>query len=104
MITKSMKKFLIDTKNNTNRNTKDSVYKNRMQKRITRELDNLLWLCLNFPEDFLDEEREYKDDSGKITPHRRLRKLLFCIKALKPKMEVELVLQNLDFPDGEITR
>jgi len=65
------------------------VYVNRINKRIDRELDNLLWLCRNHPDIFLNA----KEDSP--NSHMRLKKLLLCIKALNPKCEIELVLRNL---------
>jgi hypothetical protein len=49
----------------------------------------------------LDEEKEYTDSSGKIVCHRRLKKLLLIVKAVNPKVEVELVLKNLEFPEKE---
>jgi len=94
-----MRKYLESIKDNPEKTVKHCVYINRMQKRITRELDQLFWLCRNHPDIFLDEEREYRSDSGKIMSHRRLKKLLLCLKLLNPKMEVELVLKNLDFPE-----
>jgi len=100
MITEKMKKWLESLPENPPRTIKYCVYMNRIQQRISRELDNLLWLCIHHPEIFLDEEREHKDETGKIMSHRRLKKLLLCIKALNPKMEVELVLRNLDFPNN----
>lgn len=94
-----MKQYLIETKDSPKKTAKQSVYENRMQKRVTRELNNFFWLCRNFPDKFLDEGREHKDETGKIVPHRRLKMLLLCLKVLNPKIEVELVLKNLDFPD-----
>jgi hypothetical protein len=101
MITSKMRKYLESIKNGEQKSVKHCVYINRMQKRITRELSQLLWLCIHHPEIFLDEEREYKDETGKIQSHRRLKKLLLCVKALNPKIEVELVLKNLEFPEEE---
>lgn len=96
-----MKKYLQSIQNGEKKSVKHCVYINRMQKRITRELDYLLWLCIHHPKIFLDEEREHRDEIGKIQSHRRLKKLLLCVKALNPKIEVELVLRNLEFPDDE---
>jgi hypothetical protein len=75
------------------------VYMNRIQKRIDKELNAMLWLAINHPNILLDEEKEYRDESGKIICHRRLKKMLLSIKVVNPKMEVELVLKNLDFPE-----
>lgn len=99
MITKKMRKYLESVSDEKKRGVKHCVYVNRMQKRIDRELSHLLWLCINHPNIFLDEEREHKDETGRIQSHRRLKKLLLCVKALNPKIEVELVLRNLEFPE-----
>jgi hypothetical protein len=56
---------------------------------------------VHHPKILLDEEKEYSDSTGKIVAHRRLKKFLLVIKALNPKMEVELVLKNLEFPEKE---
>ena len=98
-----MKKYLESLPKNhkeIKRTVKHCVYINRMQKRIERELKMLLWLAINYPEIALDREREYDDDTGKIMSHRRLKTLLLVVKALNPKIEVELVLKNLEFPDN----
>lgn len=99
MITKKMKKWLESLPENPPKTIKYCVYMNRIQKRISRELDMLLWLAIHKPEVFLDEEREYKDETGRIMSHRRLKKLLLALKALNPKCNVELVLENLEFPE-----
>jgi len=96
-----MKKWLENLPKDPKRTIKYCVYKNRIQKRIEKELSMLLWLCIHKPDVFLDEEREWEEESGRITSHRRLKKLLLCIKALNPKIEVELVLKNLEFPEEE---
>jgi hypothetical protein len=92
-----MKKYLEKLPEKPKKTIKHCVYMNRIQKRIERELDMLLWLAIHYPEVFLDEEREWKEESGKIMSHRRLKKLLLVVKALNPKMEVELVLKQLDY-------
>jgi len=99
VLTKKMKEYLENLPEGAEKTVKHCVYMNRMQKRITRELDMLLWTCIHHPKIILDEEREWKDTSGKITSHRRLKILLLCIKALNPRIEVELVLKNLEFPE-----
>jgi hypothetical protein len=103
MITRKMQKFLDDVEKNPQlmKKIKYCVYMNRIQKRLERELDSTLWLAVHYPHILLDEEKEYKDETGKIVCHRRLKKLLLIIKALNPKMEVELVLKNLEFPEKE---
>ena len=101
MITKKMKKWLESLPENPPKTIKYCVYMNRIQKRISRELDMLLWLSINHPEVFLDEEREYKDETGRIMSHRRLKKLLLALKALNPHCNVELVLERLEFPEKE---
>jgi len=103
MITPKMKEFLESLPKNPKeirKTVKHCVYLNRMQKRIDRELKMALWLAVNHPEILLDRGREYSDDTGKIMSHRRLKKLLLIVKALNPKIEVELVLKNLEFPDN----
>jgi hypothetical protein len=74
---------------------------NRIQKRIESELNRTLWLAIHYPKVLLDEDKEYRDETGKIVCHRRMKKLLLTIKALNPKMEVELVLRSIDFPEKE---
>lgn len=98
MITLKMRKWLESLPEKPIKTIKHCVYMNRIQKRISRELDMLLWISIHYPDLFLDEEREWKDSSGRIISHRRLKNLLLCLKALNPKMEVELVLKNLEFP------
>ena len=101
MITSSMKKWLEQVAQNPQMKSsiKYCVYMNRIQKRIDKELNAMLWLAINHPNILLDEEKEYRDESGKIICHRRLKKMLLTVKAVNPKMEVELVLKNLDFPE-----
>jgi len=96
-----MRKWLESASKERPTGIKYCVYMNRIQKRIDRELDALLWLAINYPQVFLDEEREWSADSGKIMSHRRLKKLLLSLKNLNPKCDVELVLKKLEFPDKE---
>lgn len=105
MITKKMQTYLInhvaEPLGDIKSKIKHCVYMNRMQKRIDRELKFGVWLAKHHPKIFLDEEKEWKDESGKIVSHRRLKALLIMIKLLNPNMEVELVLKNLNLPDEE---
>ena len=101
MITKKMLEFLDSLGEKPEKTVKHCVYMNRIQKRIERELTMLLKLAVKHPKVFLDEEREWRTDSGRITSHRRLKKLLLSLKALNPRIDVELVLTNLEFPDEE---
>lgn len=103
MITRKMQKFLTEIEQHPElmKKIKYCVYMNRIQKRLERELDSTLWLAVNHPKILLDEEKEYTDSSGKIVCHRRLKKLLLIVKAVNPKVEVELVLKNLEFPEKE---
>lgn len=97
-----MKKWLesmLQERGKRQKSVKYCVYMNRIQKRINRELEALLWLSTHYPQVFLDEEREWSEQSGKIMSHRRLKKLMLALKALNPKCDVELVLRKLDFPD-----
>lgn len=98
-----MQKWLEYVKQNPyiKKSTKYCIYLNRIQQRIEREIDMALWLAIHHPDILLDEETEWRDETGKIVPHRRLKKLLLIIKALNPKIEVELVLKNLDFPEEQ---
>src|SRR5208337_2922944 len=57
----------------------------------------------HYPKILLDEEKEYTDESGKIVCHRRLKKLILILKSVNPKMDVELVLKNFDFPEKDPT-
>jgi len=92
-----MKKWLETLKGRPiKKSPKYYVYIGRIQRRIDRELDNLLWLAQNFPEVFLDEEHQYYDESGKIVPHRRLKKLIRVLLYLYPTAEIEFVLRNID--------
>jgi len=96
MITEKMIEWLKSLPDEPVKDVKFCVYMNRIQKRINRELENFLWVCMNFPELFLDEEIEINDLSGKIVSHRRFRKLLVCVKKLNPEMDLELVLKRLE--------
>ena len=96
MITNKMKKWLEGLPQEPDRDVKYCVYLNRIQKRVDLELYNLLWLCANHPEIFLDRETEINDLTGKIVSHRRLKKLLVCIKKLNPTCDVELVMEKID--------
>lgn len=98
-----MQKFLEEIERNPQlmKKIKYCVYMNRIQKRLERELDSTLWLAVHYPKILLDEDKEYVDSTGKIVCHRRLKKLLLIVKALNPKIEVELVLKNLEFPEKD---
>ncbi len=95
-----MKKWLEGLPPQPVKDIKYCVYINRVQKRIDKELDNLLWLCIHHPEIFIDEETEVNDLTGKIVSHRRLRKLMLCINNLNPNMNVALVLEKLKTEAG----
>ena len=95
-----MKKWLEGLPAQPVKDIKYCVYINRVQKRIDKELDNLLWLCIHHPEIFIDEETEVNDLTGRIVSHRRLRKLMLCINNLNPNMNVALVLEKLKTEAG----
>jgi hypothetical protein len=95
MITNKMREWLQSLPEKPVKDIKYCVYINRIQKRIDEELDNLLWLCVNHPELVIDEETEINDLTGKIVSHRRLRKLMLCVNAINPNMNVTLVLEKL---------
>jgi len=103
MITSKMQKWLESVEKDPQMKTqiKYCVYMNRIQKRIESELNRTLWLAIHYPQILLDEDKEYRDETGKIVCHRRMKKMLLTIKALNPKMEVELVLRSIDFPEKE---
>lgn len=105
MITTKMMNFLEDYMQRMSagkkKTIKDCVYLNRIHKRIDRELNKAFWLARHYPEILVDREREYSDDTGTITSHRRLKTLLLIVKLLNPKIEVELVLKNLDCPEED---
>lgn len=103
MITSKMWEYLENSSPNPKKTIKHCVYMNRIQKRIDRELNMALRLAKNHPEVLLDREKEYSGDTGTIMSHRRLKKLLLIVKLLNPKMQVELVLQNLEFPEEDDT-
>lgn len=96
MITSKMMKFLEDYTQRMamgkKKTVQDSVYINRMQKRIDRELKKGLWLARNHREVFLG--------GSKASDSNRLKTILFIIKLMNPKIDVELVLKNLK-PEGE---
>lgn len=91
-----MKRWLEGLPKDQAKDVKYCVYRNRIQKRIDKELENLLWLCEHHPEIFLDEEMEINDLSGKIVSHRRLKKLIICLKKLNPNSNVQLVLETIE--------
>lgn len=95
MITDKMRKWLQALPETPEKDTKYCVYMNRIQKRVEKELDNLLWLCIKHPEIFLDEDSEINDLTGKIVSHRRLKRLILCLMNINPTMDVELVLKNI---------
>ena len=79
----------------------DFIYLQRINKRINRELDLLLWLCINYPNVFLDAN--YLNDYGHTIKRskrdkNRMKNLLLCINALmnssKAKPITELVLEH----------
>lgn len=102
-ITKKMKSYIIkhssEELTDAKSKIKHCVYMNRMQKRIDRELDMMLWLAIHYPQTFLDEAKEHKDSNGKVQANRRLKNLILTIKAVKPKMDVVLVLNNMEIPE-----
>jgi len=95
MITEKMAEWLDSLPEDVEKGVKYCVYMNRIQKRVDKELNKLFWLCKNHPEIFLDEETEINDLTGKIVSHRRLKKLILCLKNLNPEMDVELVLRRI---------
>jgi len=97
MITEKMKRWLSTLiGRDIKKDAKYYIYMSRIQRRIDRELDNLLWLAKHYPEVFLDKEHQYYDEYGQITPHRRLKKLIRILLDLYPTAEIEFVLKNVE--------
>jgi hypothetical protein len=95
MISPKMRVWIEKNHGKTLKGSKSFVYMNRIQHKIDKELDALLWLCSKYPEIFLDEEVEMNDLTGKIVSHRRLKKLMLCLNNLNPNCNVSLVLEKL---------
>jgi len=72
----------------------DCVYLDRIQKRIDRELGMALKLAKEYPEIFVGKSEEIRESN-------RLRTLLLIIKFMNPKIDVQMVLKNLDLPEGK---
>jgi hypothetical protein len=104
MFSKKMKEYIMkyDKEKFTNPKSKIKhyVYMNRMQKGIDEKLNNMLWLAINYPDLFINENKKHKDINGKPQANMRLKTLMLTIKALKPKMDVILVLNNMEIPDN----
>lgn len=81
MITKRMQKWLEKKRGSQSMRY---VYVWRIQDRIERELDMLLWLAVNRPDIFL------MDDKESAKSNERLKKLLLVVKVLNSNCEVEL--------------
>ena len=97
MITNTMKKFLETEYPKLIRkkgSVKLHVYLGRLQKRIDEQLSMALWLAVNYPNVFLNKSETF-NAYGNVYHSRdetkkRLKTLLLVIKALNPKVEVEL--------------
>ncbi len=96
MITSKMRKWLEQLKTAEKpknryelllRRTIYSTYMRRIQKRIEKELDMLLWLAVHKPEVLKGKDQKVENE--------RLKKLLLTLKAVNPKCEAELVLEIL---------
>jgi hypothetical protein len=100
MITKKMAKWLESLPKNPKRRPKYCTYMSRIQKKIDKELNELIWLAVNYPDVF--KNKRYTA-YGKLRKgdkeNERLKKLLLVVKALNPSCDVELVLENLEFGD-----
>jgi glycerol-3-phosphate cytidylyltransferase-like family protein len=76
------------------------IYYERAQKRIDRELDNLLWLCQNRPDIFLmGKDVSYPKNPDKFKSDR-YRTLLLVLGALHPKVGIQL-RRELDAVKGQ---
>jgi len=105
MITKTMKKYLEAKNSETEKlsfykQVKHCVYMKRIQNRIDRELNMLLWLAVNKPEILDDNPTPILNEYGhnirrnKFKKNERLRKLLLTVKALNPRCDIELILNE----------
>ena len=97
MITNTMKKFLETEYPKLIRkkgSIKLHVYLGRLQKRIDEQLNMALWLAVNYPNVFLGKMETVNSYGNLIHSEdrtkERLKLLLLVIKALNPKIEVEL--------------
>lgn len=91
VVTKSMANYLDKTKGKrpkTNgydyKYVQYTLYMKRIQKRIERELNMLLWLAINEPDILLDNK--------KFDGNERIRKIMLTVKALIGTKDVELFL------------
>ena len=79
-----------------------SVQKERIRERIDQELDNLLWLCQNYPNVFLEETFAYAHAEEQENRYRRMKTLILCLKHLT-KADVQLVKDALKSVQNEET-
>ena len=96
------KKFLAKDKPTKKERILVAVYLHRIRKKIKRELDNLLWLCINYPEIFLCEcsknEYGHVHKGRKHNPQygkQRLKTLLKCVMALTNN-DIQLLKEGIE--------
>ena len=97
MITATMKKWLENDYPELSKNRlsiKLHVYLGRLQKRIDKQLNMALWLAVNYPNVFLGKMETVNSYGNLIHSEdrtkERLKLLLLIVKALHPKIDVEL--------------
>lgn len=106
MITETMKKWLeteyLELLKKPKRTVKLCVYLNRIQKRIEREFEYMLWLSINRPDILLNMQTTF-NEYGHIRHSRdqsyeRMKMLMLTLKALmkKENVNVELVRDARD--------
>jgi len=103
MITKTMKKFLEEEYPDLIKkkgSIKLAVYLGRIQKRIEKQMEMMLWLAVNKPDIFLDKQITFNEygniHRSRDHGHERLKMLMLAIKALRKNVEVELVKNEQD--------
>ena len=78
----------------TKSSAKLHVYLGRLQKRIDEQLKMALWLAVNYPNIFLGKMETVNSYGNLIHSEdrtkERLKLLLLIVKALHPKIDVEL--------------
>lgn len=101
MITKKMLKFL-NSLNKENKSNTDNLRLNRIQKRIDRELHNLLVLAKEHPDILLG--KTWLNEKGKPNKNSRLRDLILVIKYISPDTDVQLIMKNIDDEHEKLVR
>jgi hypothetical protein len=98
VVTRTMQKYLEETQgknpskdSRSSKYTQHLLYMKRLQKRLERELNMLLWLAVNHPDIFLYKEQNHYRKSS-FDGKERIRKIMLTVKALIGTKDVELFL------------